>query len=235
MSKLKKNKNDQFSHLNNSLTQSQYNKLYDLCGKYVKNTDKCLDWGVGSGHFIKYLSKIYHNVYGFSIQPDLINVSKSIKKNIKSSKEVIKLPYDSNFFDCVFSIGVLEHVRECDGNEISSLIEINRILDDGGIFICYHFPNKYSWIEFICRTMKIGRPHRYKYSKNDIEPMLSKAGFAIIEYNRYGILFRNSMSKLPLSLTNNRIVVSLYNNVDNILSFIFNFFCQNHYFIAKKI
>ena len=65
--------------------------------------------------------------------------------------------------------------------------------------------------------------------------MLNKTGFQLIEHGRYGFLVRNVILKLPNILTNNKIIVALYNNLDNIFSFPFNLICQNHYFVAKKI
>lgn len=36
---------------------------------------------------------------------------------------------------------------QCGGEELASLAEIRRILKPGGLFFCYHFPQKSGWVE----------------------------------------------------------------------------------------
>ncbi|MBQ4132690.1 MAG: methyltransferase domain-containing protein [Desulfovibrionaceae bacterium] len=47
----------------------------------------------------------------------------------------------------MFSIGVFEHVHETGGDQLASLKEISRVLKPEGFFLCFHLPNKYSWVE----------------------------------------------------------------------------------------
>ncbi len=82
-----------------------------------------------------------------------------------------KLPYDSDMFDTVIGSGVLEHVP----NDLESLKEIRRVLKPGGNLIITFLPNRYSYIEFLCR--KMGRSHHDRlYSIRAIRSLLSRSG-----------------------------------------------------------
>ena len=100
---------------------------------------------------------------------------------IVNPEGVTRLPFTDESFDAVFSIGVLEHVRETGGDEVDSLKEIKRVLKKDGYFICTHLPNKFSWIEFLTSFMKSKHHHEYKYSKSDIKRIVELSGFNLIE------------------------------------------------------
>ncbi|MDP4196307.1 MAG: class I SAM-dependent methyltransferase [Bacteroidota bacterium] len=217
------------------ISGSQYIKAYDLVNKYVPNPSSALDWGTGSGHFSYFLLNSGHNVTGFSVE-DECQFSGYLKDNFHNVYNLIVthdstlLPFESNTFDLVVSIGVLEHVKETGGNELGSLEEIKRVLKPNGKFICYHFPNKFSWIESITQHLKNKHHHNYKYTKADIKHFLKETDLRLLEYGRYGFLPRLSFRFVP----NNILSTKIFNIVDNLLSLIFNPFCQNNYFVAEK-
>ena len=128
-----------FEQFDNIITASQYIKLYDLTNKYTDKDSICLDWGMGDGHFSYYLLQKSRKVYSFTLDKKSIKISNDADIDLTIGDDPKRLPYENEYFDIVFSVGVLEHVRETGGNEINSLIEIKRVLKPGGIFICYHF------------------------------------------------------------------------------------------------
>jgi|SRR3990167_2616490 len=226
---------DQFHSLQSAY---QYVKLYDLAEAYLTPGSKILDWGAGNGHFSYYLSQSGFKTYsysfeGFSFKEFTKDKNYLFKKGLLNSP--IEIPFKPEFFDCVFSIGVLEHVRWTGGNELASLKEIHRILKPKGLFICYHFPNKYSWIEFLSGFFPNKHHHRYRYSRKDISRYLEAANFELLEIGRYGVLPRNTLGLLPSFVTNSKIIAHTWNFLDGILSFPFNFICQNYFFVAKKM
>ncbi|WP_241760378.1 4'-phosphopantetheinyl transferase superfamily protein, partial [Anaplasma marginale] len=62
------------------------------------------------------------------------------------------------------------------GIEIKSLQEISRILKPKGLFICYHFPNKFSLIEKIVSYFPNKYSHPDLYTSQDIQAMCYKQG-----------------------------------------------------------
>jgi ubiquinone/menaquinone biosynthesis C-methylase UbiE len=222
----------------NRISSSQYLLAYQLVLQYAPTHALILDWGTGSGHFSLFLLEEQFKVTGFSIQ-DNCHLSKYLTdkfhdqyKLIIDPESIKKIPFKTNSFDVITSIGVLEHVRESGGNEYDSLLEIKRILKPGGVFICYHFPNKYSWIEAITKNIKNKHNHSYKYSRQDIQKLIKQVNLAMIDTKRYGLLPRLMFSNFP----DYSFVARLYNYADIILSKLFNLVCQNHcnYQICRK-
>lgn len=224
--------------LGSTVSASQYLKLYCLSEKYLTKGSIVLDWGTGNGHFSYFLVKMGYDTYGYGFNgyPKICDQFDQPVYKYKNGdwQDPVSIPYEANFFDGVVSVGVLEHVRESGGNEIKSLKEICRILKDNGIFICYHLPNKYSWIEMIASHLKKDT-HQYKYDKSEIIDLLKTAGFEIIEIKRYGFLPRNLWRKGYFKkISRLFFLADLYNMLDDMLSLFGSYFCQNFYFIARK-
>lgn len=223
-------------HFGSYISGSQYLKAYRLVNKYSGHRSKILDWGTGSGHFSYFLLSQGYSVNAFSIESES-NLAEYLKKsypgkyNILLNQDPISpLPFDDQIFDTVVSIGVLEHVRDTNNNEIQSLTEIRRVLKPNGIFLCYHFPNKYSWIEAVTKHLDSKYNHDFKYTKVDIKELNKKCNMELLEISRYGIMPRNSFRIAP----NNILLTKVFNSIDNLLSVLLNPFCQNYYFVARR-
>lgn len=216
----------------------QYYRLYALLEKYGKTGGSMLDWGCGSGHFSLYLacnSYVTHS-FGFSY-PALIDDeirSGTICFRAGSSMEPVHLPYETDYFDAVTSVGVLEHVREFGGDELSSLREIERILRPGGVFLCFHFPNRWSWIEKTAQLL--GRwNHRYRFDRKDIDVLFAQTELEVLECRRYGILPRNILAKVfPNSMLTSVRMANVFDFFDNVFSGPLRPFCQNWMVVARK-
>lgn len=219
------------------ISASQYLRAFNLVEKYASNLNTVLDWGAGEGHFTYFLLEKGYTVTSFTILDDCLLSDHMEKKYLNKYKHVcdsnstINFPFGDNSFDFVVSIGVLEHVRETGGNELSSLREIKRVLKPNGVFMCYHFPNKYSWIEFLNKYIKSKYSHMNKYSKKEIKYLVSRVGFQLLESKRYNLFPRLMFKNTP----NNIYLTRLFNTLDNIASILFSPICQNHYFMVKKI
>lgn len=215
----------------------QYLRLYELVRRHVAPGARVLDWGAGSGHFSFFLSRAGYRACGYSFK-DFAFASWLADPRYEfttgSPAEPRKLPYADASFDAVSSIGVLEHVRETGGDEASSLAEIARVLRPGGVFVCYHFPNRTSWIEYLAE--KLGREHRhvYRFTRSDIEALVRGAGLELLEVERYGFLPRNSLSRLPAPLAGSRAFARLWDGLDTALGALFGPLCQNWCFAARK-
>ncbi len=218
------------------ISASQYLLAYKLVLHHAHYSASILDWGTGTGHFSLFLLEEKFKVSGFSIEKDCtlahyLSTKFPDQYNYVSDPQSVKtLPFETNSFDIVTSIGVLEHVREKGGNEVDSLREIRRILKPGGIFICYHLPNKYSWIEVIAKYLLNKYNHLYKCSRRDIQVIISEANFELLETKRYGLFPRLSFR----NFSDNLMITTIFNYTDVLLSNLLNPICQNHYLIARK-
>lgn len=231
----------------NLSTASQYWKFYDRFLKHVSAGSQVLDWGCGDGHFSYFLLNNGFKTESFNVNASdsynpegcklakFLNSKFSDRFNFKvSSDGPVHLPYDDESFDAVVSVGVLEHVRQEGGDEIKSLKEIHRILKKGGVFLCFHFPNKYSWIEAIARKIPSKHHHPYTFTRKNILTLNKAAGLAVEEVQGYAILPRNELSRLPDRIKNSPAFVKSYNTADKTLGTVLPLIYQNHYFLARK-
>ena len=237
--------NQQLKTFSNLISGSQYWLAYETFLKIYPQVNpkiRVLDWGCGSGHFSYFLLKSGFTTDSFNLNhkrtAPFIVIFNYLKKKFKRTfhyktcPDPVKLPYPSNSFDAVVSIGVLEHVREYGGNEIQSLKEINRVLKKRGIFFCYHFPNKFSWIDAIAKIIPYKLWHRYKFTKKNIETLNEAAGLTIQEIKKYAFFPRNTAKKFLRGVANKPTFVKLYNIVDKCLGSMP--ICQNYLFWSKK-
>ncbi|MGF1460498.1 MAG: methyltransferase domain-containing protein [Leptolyngbyaceae cyanobacterium] len=218
----------------------QYLKLYRLLEKYapVADTVKVLDWGTGSGHFSYFLAQAGYQASGFGFSSRPLTCQNLAESNYAyhqgSPKDPTTLPFAEAVFDVVVSVGVLEHVRETGGDELSSLKEIYRVLKPGGHFLCFHFPNRYSWIEFLARfTNRFSHP--YLFTSTDIRALAEATPFQLLEVDRYALLPRNIWQATVLSHRRwGPIAASTYNWLDWAAGKLLPYICQNYYFVTRK-
>jgi 2-polyprenyl-3-methyl-5-hydroxy-6-metoxy-1,4-benzoquinol methylase len=232
------------------ITAQQFREMFTAINFFAAPGTKVLDWGCGLGHISYCLDKLGYTTSAFSIQerPALIdfmvrNQGKTIDFQKGSEQDPIGLPYDDETFDCVISCGVLEHVREGGGNEVSSLREIKRILKINGTFICAHFPNKFGLTYLLSKAFATREErespytigyHKYTYSKKQVLKLCEQGGLKIVYYARYNLLPRNIFKRMGDSLGNNLRFSQCVNMMDSILGFIVPIFCTAHIFVVKK-
>lgn len=214
----------------------QYARLYRSTLKFVPLGANVLDWGAGSGHFSYFLHQSGYSVSVYSFKyPQLIDAEIScgqVEYYGACLDNPVLLPFDREQFDAAFSVGVLEHVAEFDGNEKGSLEELARVLKPEGILICFHFPNRGSWIEYLSR--RLGRYHHLTtYSQREVRELF-QADFDVLEIRRYGALPRNIVGRFPSCLSNSPLANSMFNVVDQILSIALPWICQNWMVVARK-
>jgi SAM-dependent methyltransferase len=215
----------------------QYLKVYELMRRFVPQGARVLDWGAAGGHFSYFLARAGYRAAGYSFHPFEFATwleDPDYEFTAGSPAEPVKLPYADACFDAVASIGVLEHVRETGGNEPASLDEIVRVLRPGGTFVCYHFPNRSSWIELAAERMHRRHRHVYRFTRADIERLTRDAKLELLHVERYGLLPRNSLDRLPASLAASRGFARGYDGLDAGLAAALGPICQNWCFVARR-
>jgi len=112
--------------------EEAYEALYqiylDLLSSYKIKT--ILDVGCGNGNFLLYLQKLY-KAEGIDLSPRMVEIA--TQKGVKATNRQISSVKEN--FDAIVAVGdVLNYLRR---DELKSfLVEVARILNSGGIFIC---------------------------------------------------------------------------------------------------
>lgn len=95
-------------------------KLIKLIEKYSPNK-KIMEAGCGTGIISTYMASLGYDVTEADIDDKILELAKRVSKEyIKNSKpkfvkkDIMKLDYNKNEFDCIFSNGVLEHFSDED-------------------------------------------------------------------------------------------------------------------------
>jgi SAM-dependent methyltransferase len=222
----------------NRLTAGQYRPLYELFLERFRKGERVLDWGGGNGHFSYFLAGQGFETHVFSLEeapPVLRLLDQGSYVYIKGGKnDPISLPYPADYFDVVVSVGVLEHVRESGGDERASLGEIRRVLKPGGLFIAYHVPNEWSWIEFLSSFFPGKHHHRRRFTKRSLKNLIESGGFELSEIGNYGFLPRWLMSRCPARVGNSKAVAAVYNFIDSVLGAIMPRLSTNFLAIGRK-
>ncbi len=215
----------------------QYLKVYRLIRRFVRAGGRVLDWGAAGGHFSYFLARAGYRAAGYSFHPFEFASwldDPDYEFTAGSPAEPVKLPYADASFDAVASIGVLEHVRQTGGSEPASLEEIKRVLRPGGVFVCYHFPNRASWIELAASQRSGKHHHPYRFARADIERLTRDAGLELLHVERYALLPRNSLQHLPAALATSHGFARAYDRADDVLGRLLAPICQNWCFVARK-
>ena len=227
----------------NKVSAHQYYKPFTIISSFLKPESKALDWGSGNGHLSTFL---LHNqqrttayAFGENLAPQIIADNPLFEFVAADTKEPVKLPFGDNSFDLVLSMGVLEHVHESGGDQLSSLREIKRILKQDGFFLCFHFPYSGSWVEKLRGAIMPFKKrktyvHTKRFSKEDTSRLCNESELTLNEWGRYNFLPRNISRQLPCSVANNNLFLASYNGVDAALSYCLPWFCNQSYFIAQK-
>jgi len=110
----------------------------DLCDEYLKNLDldkalNVLDLGCGDGRAVDYFKNKSKNLSycGIDIDGSPESMSRSRSDALFKSFNGVDIPFESCFFDLVYSIQVFEHVRYPE----KLLLEIFRVTKPGSVFV----------------------------------------------------------------------------------------------------
>jgi SAM-dependent methyltransferase len=215
----------------------QYRIAYRTALRYIPPGSDVLDWGCGNGHFSYGLTKLGYNVAGYTFDPFRLrrHLPDSYELRMGSESDPRTIPYEDTRFDAAVSVGVLEHVRETGGDELSSLREIRRVLKPGAPFLCFHLPNRYSAIE-LTRSVVVRKAHHheFRYKRRDIATLCAGAGLELVEAKRYALLPRNTWNRAPRALRDSKAVATAWDVLDAVLERILSPLDQNWLFVARR-
>ena len=96
------------------------------------NINKVLEVGCSNGRWLRWFNKEYKSAV-FGVDNDSTGFKKDDIISFASA-DALNLPYDSQSFDLVFSLGLVEHFRK--GDKLRILKEQCRVLKKKGYLIC---------------------------------------------------------------------------------------------------
>jgi SAM-dependent methyltransferase len=200
-------------HMDAAAGAFNYIRVADLVSSYVHNRADympILDWGCGYGQVTWLLERRQLPVVSCDVEERAARASIPALSslNIRQIREPVRLPYGSQSFGAVLSVGVLEHVPDLEG----SLREVNRILRQGGLFFIFMFPNRFSWAEWLADVRHIS-VHPQKYTFRQTRRILAEHGFAIERKWRRNFLPRNLTG---LSLALKRLYGRYYRQIESL-------------------
>lgn len=225
---------DQFDNLT---THAQYRVPYEITARYVSDGDLVLDWGCGNGHFSLFVELLGARATGYSFEPSPACLADSACFTHVRGDETDPrgLPFPPASFDCVCSVGVLEHVWETGGDEAASLREIVRVLKPGGVFLTFHLPNRLGWVEPAFRALGVDWYfHHRRYDAPQIRTLWHAAGLDVVEIGTYNFVPRNKVRALPELVRRSVLFARVVDAVDSALSWMLRRFCTNYFVVGRK-
>lgn len=171
-----------------------YRNYLSILSNYLNFSTDVLDIGCGSGSIAFYMAKMGKKVVGIDISSRAIDVCKKTSKILGLSSvtkfEVVNcLDFSSQQkFDLIICTEVLEHLE--DDEQI--IKNFNKILKKGG-YLFISVPSKNSPLYKLGLTnnfdKKVG--HLRRYSFEELEILLKKAGYKILETHKVEGILRN--------------------------------------------
>ncbi len=104
----------------------------EVASRLVEKCDRLLDVGCGDGVIQHFLGNRVGRIYGVDSSKEMLKIAAKRGLNVKLvDLDVKRLPFNSNFFDVVTCLDVIEHVRD----PKALLVKMNRVLKRGGNLI----------------------------------------------------------------------------------------------------
>lgn len=173
-------------NLNNSNTRWILKKIRESFAKYIPPNSKVLEIGCGTGNILTYIAKTKNcKCYGIDISPLSQKLVSFFEKERKTKVnfllgDAFNLPFKNNFFDVVYSEGVIEHFSP---KKTEKLIKEHiRVCKRGGLIII-SVPNKYNLPHTLWKAI-VGKKYKHyperSYSINELKKILEKNNTKII-------------------------------------------------------
>ena len=145
----------------------------------VPSPGKVLDVGAGGGKLLSELQKKGWQSSGVDLEPKAKLQSQKRNLNIQIADATKKIPFETDYFDAVFAVDSLEHMK----NDRKALEEMKRVTKPGGVIYLSApaYPVLFSYWDKM-----LG--HYRRYSKENLELLITLTGLKI-ERSTYYLSF----------------------------------------------
>jgi len=168
-----------YATIENPTTHDIYRYLAEYVGAVAQQQTgrepkdiKILDWGGGKGYVTYFLQQQGFDVtlYETASFPHR-DFWKKFELKTKTS-DGPTLPFEDGEFDMVVGFGVLEHVPY----EYDALKEVNRVLKNDGLFLCFNLPNRFGYLHHVAAKRGV-KYHDRLYTSRETRWLLKRSGF----------------------------------------------------------
>ena len=175
----------------------------DLIIKFLKNKnfEKILDIGCGSGYILHEIRKHFpkSDLYGVDYERKSIELAKKITKEkyCVLNAENLTHKFKENYFDCVISTDVMEHIEDYKAN----ISEVYKILKPGGIFYVYTpsidgFLSKSKMADLYHQNPKSLMYDQRYFTESGLNEDLKKANFKILSSFQHNFYLQEVFTQL---------------------------------------
>jgi predicted TPR repeat methyltransferase len=155
--------------------------LFGMSYSHVKENDRILDIGIGTGLSSKNFAKADLRIYGLDESEEMLNACRA--KSFAEDLQVFnimqdRIPYPDRFFDHVIFCGVSHFIPDLRG----LFNDVRRVLRDGGIFAFTIAPAD-THEDYLKESTAWGVPI-FKHSPRYIIELLRENGFELLKEQR---------------------------------------------------
>lgn len=155
--------------------------VLSLLKTYLKRGSSLLDAGCGTGLLTKTVDRVYKvTATDYSETSLALTRKRKPKARILQTNLEKKLPFQSNTFDGITLLDVLEHI-----DDEKALVQLYRVMQPGGIL--FLTVPAYPWL---FSYWDILHQHKRRYTKKQLIEILERKGFSIVHASYFNtILF----------------------------------------------
>ncbi|MFH1129367.1 MAG: class I SAM-dependent methyltransferase [Patescibacteria group bacterium] len=161
-------------------TRRKYNYDAEELKEYIKQGEKVLDLGCGSGRMFEMFLAQDVDYTGVDFSEKLIEIAKNKYGDNFKVADILNLPFSNENFDSVWSIAVLHHIPSTELRK-RVLSEIKRVLRPNGrvVVTCWNIKSLFRKDLFI--PFNGQKRYYHVFSKREIGKLFKGAGFKIEE------------------------------------------------------
>lgn len=161
-------------------TRNKYDSLIDELKKYIKENERVLDLGSGSGRLYQLFTNKNIDYVGVDFAKNLVEIAREKHGDHFKVADILSLPFSDQYFDSVWSIAVLHHIPTIELRK-RALGEIKRVLRPGGRVIVTVWKIKSFFRKDIFIPFHGKKRYYHVFLKREIRRLFKGAGFKIEE------------------------------------------------------
>jgi ubiquinone/menaquinone biosynthesis C-methylase UbiE len=153
-----------------------YRQRVELALDECTGGDRVLEVGFGTGLAFPNLHDMYKEIHGIDLTADIHAVRSVFEPTgiplFLEKGDVLKMPYQENFFDTVLLVSILEHLKPIELTQ--AFVEVSRVLKPGGQMV-YGTPIEKPFMVFMFRLLGHNIRDEHFSTEKEIEEASYKA------------------------------------------------------------